>query len=71
MKRFAITTLAALGILLGTVPSVCAADTTCTGAIAFGTINGNVVVPANAHCSLQNMTVTGNVQVGQDASLLL
>jgi hypothetical protein len=70
MKRFAITPLAALGILAGTVPAARAADTPCTTDISSGTtINGNLVVPAGASCTLENVTVTGNVQVGKGASL--
>jgi hypothetical protein len=70
MKRFAITPLAALGILAGAMPAARAADTTCTGLIPSGaTINGNLVVPAGNTCTLANVTVTGNVQVGKGASL--
>jgi len=61
MKRFAITPLAALGILAGTVPAARAADTTCTTPISSGTINGNLVVPAGASCE----------QVGKGASLIV
>jgi hypothetical protein len=69
MKHFAITPLAALGILAGTVPAARAADATCPPTPS-GTINGNLVVPAGATCSLSNtVTVTGNVQVGKGASL--
>jgi len=68
MKRFAITPLAALGILAGTVPAARAADTTCPPNPS-GTINGNLTVPAGASCTLTNVTVTGNVQVGKGASL--
>jgi hypothetical protein len=72
MKRFAITALAALGILAGTVPAARAADATCPPNPATGaTINGNLVVPAGNTCQLQNVTVTGNVQVGKGASLLV
>jgi hypothetical protein len=67
----AITPLAALGILAGTVPAARAADTTCPPA-PTGPINGNLVVPAgNNSCTLANVTVTGNVQVGKGASLLV
>jgi hypothetical protein len=68
MKRFAITPLAALGILAGTVPAARAADATCPPTPS-GTINGNLVVPAGTSCSLTNVTVTGNVKVGKGASL--
>jgi hypothetical protein len=69
MKHFAITPLAALGILVGAVPAARAADTTCTTTISSGTINGNLTVPAGATCGLTNVMVTGNVQVGKGASL--
>jgi hypothetical protein len=69
MQRFAITPLAALGILAGAVPAARAADTPCTGPITGTTINGNLTVPAGATCTLTNVTVTGNVQVGKGASL--
>jgi hypothetical protein len=69
MKHFAITPLAALGILAGTVPAARAADAPCTTTISSGTINGNLTVPAGNSCTLVNVTVTGNVQVGKGASL--
>jgi hypothetical protein len=70
MKRLTITTLAALGILVGNMPLARAADTSCTTTISTGgTINGNLVVPAGANCTLNNVTVTGNVEVGKGASL--
>jgi hypothetical protein len=66
---FAITTLAALGILAGTVPAARAADRTCTTVISSGTIDGNLVVPAGANCGLSGtVTVTGDVLVGKGAS---
>jgi hypothetical protein len=70
LARFAITPFAALGILAGTVPAARAADTTCPPTNG-GTINGNLTVPALASCTLLNVTVTGNVQVGKGASLLV
>jgi hypothetical protein len=71
LARFAIATLAALGILAGTVPAARAGDTTCTMTISNGTINGNLVVPAGNSCTLANVTVTGNVQVGKGATLIV
>jgi hypothetical protein len=61
----------AFGFLLATA-SVASAQNTfqCTGTISDGsTINGNLVVPANATCTLDNVTVTGNVGVGTGALL--
>jgi len=72
MKHFAITPLAAFGILAGAVPAARAADTPCTTTISSGTtINGNLTVPAGAICTLANVTVTGNVQVGKGAVLIV
>jgi len=71
MKFFAIAMVTALGFLLATV-SVASAQNTfqCTGTISDGrTINSNLVVPANATCTLDNVTVTGNVGVGTGALL--
>jgi hypothetical protein len=39
--------------------------------ISSGTINGTLVVPAGATCQLANVTVTGNVQVGKGATLIV
>src|SRR5580704_3083229 len=70
LALFAITPLAALGILAGTVPAARAADITCPPNPS-GTINGNLVVPAGNSCTLANVTVTGNVQVGKGATLIV
>jgi len=70
MKRFAMITVAALGALLATAPGALAGDTNCTSTIAGTTINGNVVVPNGARCVLDGDKVTGNVTVGQRATLL-
>jgi hypothetical protein len=72
LARFAITPLAAIGILAGTVPAARADDTPCPPTPS-GTINGNLTVPAGATCALGpgTVTVTGNVQVGKGASLLV
>src|SRR5271163_3651858 len=48
--------------------SVSRADTPCSSALS-GTIKGNVVVPSGASCTLSDVTVTGGVQVLQNASL--
>ena len=57
MKFFAIAMVTALGFLLATV-SVASAQNTfqCTGTISDGrTINSNLVVPANATCTLDTI----------------
>lgn len=70
MKRFAIAALATFGIALSAVPAA-RADTNCSTALTSVTINGNLVVPAGAECSLNGTTVTGNVTVGEGAQLLV
>lgn len=71
IKSLAIATVTALGFLLATVPVAGAQSTfQCTGIISDGsTINGSLVLPANATCQLTNVTVVGNVQVGTGANL--
>jgi len=71
LKSSAVATVTALGFLVATVPVANAQNTfQCTGTISDGsTINGNLVVPANATCTLDNVTVTGNVGVGTGALL--
>jgi hypothetical protein len=69
MKILAMIPLA-LGIVLAAVPAARAEDTSCTGPLS-GAINGNVVVPEGATCSLHDATVTGNVLVGKGARLLM
>lgn len=44
-------------------------DTTCTGTIGAETVDGNVIVPDGAGCTLNGTTVIGNVLVGVGASL--
>jgi hypothetical protein len=70
MKSFAGAIIAVLAFLLAAVPVANAQNTQCTGTISDGsTINGSLVVPADATCSLLNVTVEGNVQVGTGATL--
>jgi len=69
MKTLAMIPLA-LGIVLAAVPAARADDTSCTEPLS-GAINGNVVVPEGATCSLHDATVTGNVLVGKGARLLM
>lgn len=44
-------------------------DTTCSGTIGAETVDGNVIVPDGAGCTLNDTTVIGNVLVGVGASL--
>ncbi|MBV8089903.1 MAG: hypothetical protein JO139_10085 [Alphaproteobacteria bacterium] len=71
MKSFAIAIVATLGFQLATVPAGHAQNAfQCSETISDGrTINGSVVVPANRICTLTNVTVVGNVQVGTGADL--
>jgi hypothetical protein len=45
-----------------------AADATCVGLLS-GIINGNVVVPPGTSCTMSDVTVRGDVQISENASL--
>jgi hypothetical protein len=66
MMRFAIVTVAAAGMLLGTAP-IAGAVTVCTTTISDKRIDGDLVVPAGKTCDLEGVTVAGSVHVGQGA----
>jgi len=69
MKRSLIAALVLIGVALAGAGSArTAGDLTCTGAAAPGTYN-NVVVPANASCTLDHVRVLGNVTVKTNANL--
>jgi hypothetical protein len=68
MRNFAVALIMAVPAVLAGASTVHAADANCTGALT-GKIDGNVVVPNGASCTLSDITVTGNVQVSQNASL--
>jgi feruloyl esterase len=68
MRRFAHTLILTIPALVGGASAVHAAATTCTSTLS-GSITGNIVVPVGASCTLSDATVTGNVQVLQNASL--
>jgi hypothetical protein len=72
VKRFIIMTLAAVGILLGTVPVACAQNATCgTQTLSNTTIDGNLRVTGNP-CTLgSDVTIGGNVLVAAGASLAI
>jgi hypothetical protein len=71
MKHFARAMLA-FGIIAAAVsPARANAPTTCNTTMTGGMINGDVVVPTNALCILDNLTVTGNVTVGTSATFIV
>jgi hypothetical protein len=58
-----------LGMILAAVPAA-RADTTCLNqSLSGSTVNGNLIVPPGATCTLIGVTVTGNVQVQLNATL--
>ena len=69
MKNFALALASALIAFVAST-SVSRADTACSSTLS-GTVNGNVVVPSGASCTLSNVTVTGGVRVSQNASLTI
>ncbi len=70
-----------LTILLSAASHLCgptaarAGDMNCSGLIGGGrtvtNINGNVTVPAGMSCTLSFVNITGNVEVGQNATLVV
>src|SRR6266436_7631485 len=68
MRRFVQALIAAIPALVGGASAVYAATTSCTSALS-GSITGNIVVPKGASCTLSDATVTGDVQVLQNATL--
>lgn len=69
---------AAATTLFATAPAALAADTPCAGTLGGNTypatvtnINGNVVVPDGASCTIYFVNVSGNVQVGRGATLVV
>jgi feruloyl esterase len=68
MRRFAHAAIVAIPALIGGASAAHAASTSCTGTLS-GSITGNIVVPSGATCTVSDATVTGDVQVLQNASL--
>jgi len=68
MRGFVHALIVAVPALVGAASAVRAADTTCTSTLT-GTIDGNVVVPDGASCTLSDATIAGNIHVLQNASL--
>jgi feruloyl esterase len=68
MRGFAHALIVAIPAFVGGASAVHAANTSCTGTLS-GSVTGNIVVPVGASCTLSDATVTGDVQVLQNASL--
>lgn len=68
MRSLALALAFVVPVALAGPSTVYAANTSCTGTLS-GNVSGNVVVPGGASCTLSDVTVTGNVQVLQNASL--
>jgi hypothetical protein len=67
--------MAATTMFFGGAPTAQAADVICSGTLGGGStvtnIPGNVIVPEQASCTLNFVTVAGNVRVGKGASLVV
>lgn len=57
------------GPALGTELTPRAPDTICTGSIGAITVQGKLVVPANATCTLSSTRILGSIEVGINATL--
>src|SRR6266849_9855384 len=68
MRTWTFALISAIFASLAGASTGLAADASCSGMLT-GKIAGNVVVPRGASCTLSDATVTGNVQVSQNASL--
>lgn len=72
MKRLlAVTASAALAIggLALAAPTASADDRTCRGSIGATHVDGNVIVPSGASCTLSGTSIDGNVELGSNATL--
>jgi 5'-nucleotidase len=71
MQSLVVAAVTALGLLLAgsDVNAAGPPPFQCTTTVSNETINGTLVVPANAFCSLNNVTVNGNVQVEPGGTL--
>ncbi len=65
MRMFALALVLAAAALLGGASALYAQNINCSGTVGGGatvtTINGNVIVPNGAACTLEFVDVTGNV----------
>lgn len=66
-RSLAALTVAALAVLAGP-PAAQAATTTCTGTIEHTRVEGDLVVPAEASCRLENVAVTGRLVLADGAA---
>jgi len=75
MRLFAVATALAVAAMLGGGSVSHAQNINCTGTVGgaatLTTINGNVIVPSGAACTLEFVDVAGNVTVQPGGSLLI
>jgi len=75
MRLFAVATALAVAAMLGGGSVSHAQSINCTGTVGgaatLTTINGNVIVPGGAACTLEFVDVAGNVTVQPGGSLLI
>jgi feruloyl esterase len=62
--------IAAIPVCIAGVSAAHAANTNCSGTLS-GSVTGNIVVPAGNSCTLSSATVTGDVQILQNANLIV
>ena len=70
MRTVALVLALAVAALFGNASAARAADATCAGLLS-GIIDSNVVVPQGASCTMSDVTVRGNVQILENASLTI
>ena len=69
MRNLAPAVVLTVAALFGGAAAARAAEHVCSGVIKGTTVNGNLVVPKDASCILDTVSVSGNIQVLQNASL--
>ncbi|MBV8096870.1 MAG: hypothetical protein JO110_27215, partial [Acetobacteraceae bacterium] len=69
MTRFAFTAFVTSGLLLAAGPGAYAQNKSCSTTMSGNVIHGNLVVPPDATCTLNGVTVDGNISVGTGATL--
>jgi tannase/feruloyl esterase len=70
MRTGALALMLSIVALFGSASVVRAADATCVDVLS-GIIDGNVVVPQGTSCTMSDVTIRGNVQVSDNASLTI
>jgi hypothetical protein len=70
MRTVALVLAVAVAALFANAWAARAADTACAGLLS-GIIDGNVVVPQGASCTMSDVTVRGNVRILENASASL